>query len=269
MAASSTSAAACRTSSVIAGRASIRRWMSSSDPSASRSSTSAASDADVLVDAQVERVVLHLLGPDADDDVTLDEVGERRSDLEQRRAEVESLRSEVHGQRAAVGADKASLEEVHRRRADERGDEHVVGLVVERPRVAPTCWSMPVAEHGHPVAHRHRLDLVVGDVDRGGLEVALQPGDLRAHLHAELGVEVRQRLVHQEHRRLTHDRPTHRHPLALAAGQLAGLAVEPWLELRACRAASATRSAISAFGRPASLSAKPMFSATVMCGYSA
>ncbi len=41
-----------------------------------------------------------------------------------------------------------------------------------------------------------------------------------------LGVEVGQRLVHEEHRRPAHDGPGQGHPLALAAGELAGLAVE-------------------------------------------
>ena len=32
----------------------------------------------------------------------------------------------------------------------------------------PTCWSTPSFEHRDAVAHRHRLDLVVGDVDDRG-----------------------------------------------------------------------------------------------------
>jgi hypothetical protein len=51
--------------------------------------------------------------------------------------------------------------------------------------------------------------------------------NLRAHLHPQLGVQVGQRLVHQEHRGLAHDRPAHRDPLALAARQLSRLAVQP------------------------------------------
>ena len=67
------------------------------------------------------------------------------------------------------------------------------------------------------------------------LELALQPADLGTHLHAQLGVEVRQRLVHQERRRLADDRPAHRHPLALATGELAGLAIEHRFELQRAR----------------------------------
>ena len=75
--------------------------------------------------------------------------------------------------------------------------------------------------HGDAVAHRHRLGLVVRDVDRRHGEVALEPEDLGPHLDAELRVEVRERLVHQERLRLTHDRPAHRDALSLAARELA------------------------------------------------
>ena len=104
------------------------------------------------------------------------------------------------------------------------------GRLVELRR-AGALHQDPPTQHGDPVAHRHRLDLVVGDVHRGDAEAPLELGDLGAGLHAELGVEVRQRLVHQEQLRLAHDRTTHRHALALAARQLAGLAVEHGGEL--------------------------------------
>jgi len=56
--------------------------------------------------------------------------------------------------------------------------------------------------------------------------------DLRAHLDAQLGVEVRERLVEQERDRLADQRPAHRDPLALAAGELDGLAAEQVAELQ-------------------------------------
>jgi len=68
-------------------------------------------------------------------------------------------------------------------------------------------------------------------VDRRDGQAPLQLGDLLARLHAQLGVQVRQRLVHEERLRLAHDRPAHRDPLALAAGELRRLAVEELVEL--------------------------------------
>ena len=43
--------------------------------------------------------------------------------------------------------------------------------------------------------------------------------DLGASRDTQLGIEVRQRLVHQEDIRLAHDGTRQRHPLTLAAGQ--------------------------------------------------
>jgi hypothetical protein len=43
---------------------------------------------------------------------------------------------------------------------------------------------------GDHVGHRHRLDLVVGDVEGRHAELLLEPLDLDAHLQAQLGVEV-------------------------------------------------------------------------------
>ena len=88
------------------------------------------------------------------------------------------------------------------------------------------CCRMPSLHHGDAVAHRHGLDLVVGHVEVGGLQAAVQLADLGAGLHAQLGVEVGQRLVHQEDLRLAHDGAAQRDALALAAGELARLAVE-------------------------------------------
>ncbi len=50
--------------------------------------------------------------------------------------------------------------------------------------------------------------------------------DLGAHRDAQLGVEVRQRLVEQEDLRIAHDGAAHGDALALAAGKLARVALE-------------------------------------------
>ena len=63
----------------------------------------------------------------------------------------------------------------------------------------------------------------------------LQRLDLDTHLHAQLGIEIGQRLVEEEDRRLAHDGPAHGDALALAAGKLARLAVEIGLELQHLR----------------------------------
>ena len=135
---------------------------------------------------------------------------------------------------AAVLPLELGLDEVDRRRADEAGDELVDRLVVEHLRRVDLLQVAGVHD-GDAVAHRHRLDLVVRDVDRGHAEPALQLMDLGAHLHAQLRVEVRERLVHQEGLRLAHDRAAHRDALALAARERARLALEELLDLEDVR----------------------------------
>ena len=87
-----------------------------------------------------------------------------------------------------------------------------------------------VAHHRDPLAERHRLDLVVRDVHGRDAETLVQPRQLGAHRDAELRVEVRERLVHQERLRLAHDRASHRHALALAARERRRTPVEQLLE---------------------------------------
>ena len=84
--------------------------------------------------------------------------------------------------------------------------------------------------HGDAVAHRHRLGLVVGDVDRRHGEVALDAQDLGAHLDTQLRIEVRERLVHEERLRFAHDCTAHGHTLALPAGERSRLPAERLLE---------------------------------------
>ena len=128
-----------------------------------------------------------------------------------------------------LGALDRGFEQVHRWAPDEAGDEDVPGVMVELMRRGDLL-EHAAAQHGDAVAHRHRFDLIVGHVDRGHSELALQGADLRAHLDPQLRVEVRERLVHQEHRGAAHNRASHRDPLPLAAGERTGLAVQECLE---------------------------------------
>ena len=90
--------------------------------------------------------------------------------------------------------------------------------------------------------------------------------ELLAGRRAQLGVEVRERLVEQEDLRLADDRARERDPLALAAGELARLAVEQAADAEQVRRPSATFSACSALGTPCAFSGNAMFSRTVRCG---
>ena len=88
------------------------------------------------------------------------------------------------------------------------------------------------AQHDDAVGERHRLDLIVRDIDHGDVVHALvQLGDLDAHRDAQCRVEVGERLVEQEHLRVAHDGAADGDALALAAGELLGQPVEVGREL--------------------------------------
>ena len=109
----------------------------------------------------------------------------------------------------------------------------------------------------------------MGHVQRGHPEVALDPGDLRAHLDPELGVEVGQRLVHEERLGLADDGPPHGHPLALSARQRGRLALQ--VVVQAEDPAGVPDPPVDVVLGQLSRSLRPnaMLSYTVMCGYSA
>jgi hypothetical protein len=212
----SPSSLAARTESTSTGGASTAKRTCVAEPS---SSTTIAS---ISIRGRAGSAVLgvrEVLRPDPEDD------GAR---LHTRGASVGPERDPEAGELDRVARD-LGLDEVHRRRADERGDEEVERLAVEGLRRVDLLHGA-VAHHRHPGAERHRLDLVVGDVDRRDPEPVVQPRQLGAHVDAELGVQVRQRLVHQERLRLAHDRPAHGDPLALAAGERARPALEQILQ---------------------------------------
>src|SRR5712671_4278948 len=148
----------------------------------------------------------------------------------------------AHRQPEACGLDRrrASLtvhgdvDEVHGRRANKTGHELVGGLAVYRKRRADLL--NPAVAHDHdPIAQRHGLDLVVSHEHRRGRNLGMQALDLNAHLRAQLGVKVRQRLVEQEHLRIAHDASTERHALLLTTRQLLRLALQHVVQTKHAR----------------------------------
>ena len=94
------------------------------------------------------------------------------------------------------------------------GGGHLVGGVV--------LGHAAVVEHQQPVGEGEDVDRVVGDQHRDALEAVQVLGQLLAQGLGDGHVERRERLVEQQHARIGRQRPGHRHPLRLPAGQLAG-----------------------------------------------
>jgi len=169
---------------------------------------------------------IEIFGADAEGNFLAD-VGFQEFDMIRIRAELE---------RAFVDEDLSALfhhfdgEEIHGGRADETGDEFVDGVVVHVERRADLL-DFAVLHDNDFVAHGHGLDLVVGDVDHGGLEAIVQLDELGAHLDAELGVEVGERFVEEEYFGIAHDGAADRDALALAARKGFGPAFEQFLDV--------------------------------------
>ena len=130
--------------------------------------------------------------------------------------------------------------------------------------------DLALVHHHDAVGHLQRLFLVVGDEDRGDVQLVVQPAQPAPQLLAHLGVERAERLVQQQHLRLDRQRARQRHALPLAAGELRRIAVG-----RASRAAPARSSSLHALrdlgfaqariARGLTRRPKAMFSNTVMC----
>ena len=105
--------------------------------------------------------------------------------------------------------------EIHGRRANKAGDKEIGGMIVEFLRGTKLLDDARV-EHSDAVAHRHSLDLVMGDVDDRRLDPTVQLDDLGTRGNPQLRIEIRERFVHQEDIRLAHNRSTKGHPLALS-----------------------------------------------------
>ena len=160
-----------------------------------------------------------------------------------------------------------AVDEVHRRRADEAGDEQVRRACGRARAASRPARSLPAFSTTILSAMRHRLDLVVGDVDHRGAELLVQLGDLEPHVcraaprrgwraarrrgSAWAGGRWRGRW-----RRAGAGRP--RAGRACARGSRSG---------SGCAAASSTFLSISALSSPAMLAARRRCCcARVMCG---
>ena len=100
--------------------------------------------------------------------------------------------------------------------ADETGHKTVRRRFIEM-RHGVDLLDHAVVEHGHAVRHGQGLGLVVGDVDEGQPELAVQFLEFELHVLAQLLVQRTQRLVHQHQLRVKHQGAGQRHTLLLAA----------------------------------------------------
>ncbi len=122
-----------------------------------------------------------------------------------------------------------AIDEVHRWRADKARNKHIGRTIIEIER-RTDLLHQTIAHDDDLVCHGHGFDLIVGHINRGGLQTLMQSLDLATHLHAQLGIEIGQRFVKQKHLWITHNRTAHSHTLTLTAGKLAWKAIQQLVE---------------------------------------
>lgn len=103
--------------------------------------------------------------------------------------------------------------------SDKCGNECVARLIVNLAWRAD-LHDRTVVHDGDAIRQRQSFGLVMGDVDSRYADFLLQPAQFTAHLFAQQGVEIAQRLVEQEQARLAHESARQRQPLLLATAQL-------------------------------------------------
>ena len=71
------------------------------------------------------------------------------------------------------------------------------GLVIECSGIS-NLLDFPLVENNYLVPHCHRFNLVMCDVDDGGIESVVQPTNLHPHLHTQLRIKIAQRFIKEE-----------------------------------------------------------------------
>src|SRR5438270_6017088 len=117
-----------------------------------------------------------------------------------------------------IGADPASPENIGS--ADEARDKFRPRLLINLLGRAYLLGAS-VVHYDDEVGSRHRFGLVVRHVNRGVFVGVVQTADLEPHLLAQIGVEVRERLIEQQRLRLDDEGASKPDALLLTAGELA------------------------------------------------
>ena len=110
---------------------------------------------------------------------------------------------------------------VEERAAPDEPRDKAIGWTLVEVALRADLPDFTLGHHHQPVGDGERLLLVMRHHDGGQSELALQFADLDAHLFAQLGIEVGQGLVEEQHIRPDRERAGERDTLLLPAGQLA------------------------------------------------
>ena len=158
-----------------------------------------------------------MLGTDAQHDLIAGKVDRsRRGEVQ-----VQPTGADFGGVAGAFGR---AVHEVHGRVAHKVGHKEVGGIAVHFQRRRELLQNA-VFHDAYVGRQGHGLQLVMGDIDKGGVRVPVQALELGPHLHTQLGVQVGKRFIHKQDLRSGSKRAGDGHALLLTAGKLAGIAM--------------------------------------------
>ena len=116
---------------------------------------------------------------------------------------------------------------------------HVLGARPGRDITRGSALHDPsLVEHQHPVGEGEGVDRVMGHQQAHPVVRREVTGELEAEAGRDPGVQTRERLVHEQEHGVDRERPGDRHPLGLAARQLARPAARRARRSRSARARS-------------------------------
>ena len=96
-------------------------------------------------------------------------------------------------------------------------------------------FNATLIHNGDTIRHRHRLELVVGNINGGRIDAVVQLAQLSAHQSAEFGIERTQRLVHEKGLGSAYDSAAQSDTLPIAAREPTDPALEEMIDSQQSR----------------------------------
>ena len=80
-------------------------------------------------------------------------------------------------------------QQIHFRAADKLGNKFIGRMIIQVQRGAKLL-NLFIIQHKNPIAHGHRFDLIVGNINQGHANFTMQPRNFFTHFGSQLGIKV-------------------------------------------------------------------------------
>ena len=82
-----------------------------------------------------------------------------------------------------------TVQEIHCRRPDKACHKFIGRIIIQINRPA-RLFNHPRTQHNYFISQRHRLDLIMGDIDHRSANLFVQARNLNPHINAQFGIEI-------------------------------------------------------------------------------